>query len=165
VSVAFFALAPGFVAGVVPWYLTSGWERNDMSAGWLLGVAGGMLIVAGAAVLVSGFVRYVTEGVGTPAPVAPTERLVVGGLNRYVRNPMYLAVVATIVGQALVLARAVLLDYATVAFMTTATFTRLYEEPALTRRFGNQYRAYCQKVPRWLPRPTRRASHRRDTGR
>jgi protein-S-isoprenylcysteine O-methyltransferase Ste14 len=151
-SVAFFALAPGVVAGVVPWYLTNGWTRNDPRNGWLLALPGVALLVAGVAVLVHAFARYVIEGFGTPAPVAPTERLVVGGLNRYVRNPMYLAVVATIVGQALLLARPVLLVYAAIAFATIAAFTRWYEEPTLAQRFGPQYEAYCNKVPRWLPR-------------
>jgi len=71
-----------------------------------------LLVVAGGIVLVQAFARFVREGAGTPAPVAPTERLVVGGLYRYVRNPMYLAVAATIVGQALLLGSAVLLAYA-----------------------------------------------------
>jgi len=158
-SVAFFALAPGVVAGMVPWYLTNGWTRNDPRNGWLLALPGVALVVAGVAVLVDAFARYVIEGFGTPAPVAPTERLVVHGLNRYVRNPMYLAVVATIVGQALLLARPVLLVYAAIAFATMAAFTRWYEEPTLAQRFGSQYEAYCNRVPRWLPRVRHRSKN------
>jgi protein-S-isoprenylcysteine O-methyltransferase Ste14 len=95
-SAVFFALAPGVVAGVVPWWLT-GWEATDLPWWWLpLRVAGVVLLVAGAGVLVHAFARFVAEGVGTPAPVAPTRELVVGGLYRYVRNPMYLAVAALI---------------------------------------------------------------------
>jgi protein-S-isoprenylcysteine O-methyltransferase Ste14 len=67
------------------------------------------MVAIGAAVLIHAFVRFVREGVGTPAPAAPTQRLVVGGLYRYVRNPMYLAVLATITGQALILGRPVML--------------------------------------------------------
>lgn len=151
-SVVFFALAPGLVAGFMPWYLTNGWTRNEGRDGWLLAVLGVALVVAGVAVLVHAFVRFVIEGLGTPAPVAPTERLVVGGLNRYVRNPMYLAVVATILGQALLLARPILLAYAAIAFATMAAFTLLYEEPVLARQFGAEYTEYCKRVPRWLPR-------------
>jgi protein-S-isoprenylcysteine O-methyltransferase Ste14 len=154
-SAAFFALAPGIVAGLVPWYLTDGWTRHHPHNPWLLAVPGVALVSAGAAALVSGFVRYVTEGSGTPAPAAPTERLVVGGLNRWVRNPLYLAVVAVIVGQALILARPVLLAYATVAFTTMAAFVRFYEEPVLRQRFGAAYDAYCRQVPQWMPRPPR----------
>ena len=72
-------------------------------------VVGVLLLAAGVAVLLHAFLRFVVEGVGTPAPVAPTKHLVVGGLYRYVRNPMYLAVAATIVGQALALGRLELL--------------------------------------------------------
>jgi protein-S-isoprenylcysteine O-methyltransferase Ste14 len=162
-SVAFFALAPGVVAGFIPWYVTNGWTRNDPRYGWLLALPGVALVIAGVAVLVHAFVHYVKEGFGTPAPIAPTERLVVGGLNRYVRNPMYLAVVATIVGQALLLARPVLLTYAAIAFATMAAFTRWYEEPTLAQRFGSEYEAYCNEVPRWLPR-VRRIRRTYDSG-
>jgi protein-S-isoprenylcysteine O-methyltransferase Ste14 len=91
-------LAPGVVAGLIP-YLLTGWQ---METGPLaVRIMGGVLIALGAIFLLHAFARFVVEGLGTPAPVAPTERLVVGGVYRYVRNPMYLAVGATIVGQAL----------------------------------------------------------------
>ncbi len=97
---------------LVPWWLT-GWEVSDRY--WLpVRIAGAVLLAAGIVVLLQAFARFVLEGAGTPAPVAPTERLVIGGLYRYVRNPMYLAVAATIVGQALVLGQPVLLLYALV---------------------------------------------------
>ncbi|KWX02405.1 hypothetical protein LI90_3448 [Carbonactinospora thermoautotrophica] len=98
------------------------------------------------------FVRFVVEGQGTPAPVAAPERLVVGGVFRYVRNPMYLASLAAIVGQALVLGQLVLLLYAAAVGVVAAAFVRWYEEPALSRRFGVQYEAYRRAVPPWWPR-------------
>ena len=110
------------------------------------------MLVAGVAVLLLAFARFVVEGVGTPAPVAPTERLVVGGLYRYVRNPMYLAVAATIVGQALVLGQLALLLYAGAFLGVVAAFVRGYEEPTLTRRYGEQYARYRRTVPGWWPR-------------
>jgi protein-S-isoprenylcysteine O-methyltransferase Ste14 len=151
-SVVFLVLAPGVVAGLVPWLLT-GWEARDPLPGWaLVRVVGVALIAAGVVVLVEAFVRFVVEGVGTPAPVAPTEHLVVGGLYRYVRNPMYLAVAAIIVGQALALGRLVLLLYAAVFGVAVATFVHGYEEPTLRRRFGAEYEAYRRAVPAWWPR-------------
>ena len=148
-SSLFLALAPGVVAGVVPWLVT-GWESRHPPLA--LQVAGVVLIAAGGAVLIHSFARFVVEGVGTPAPIAPTERLVVGGLYRYVRNPMYIAVAATIVGQAALLGQPVLLAYAAVFLAVVAAFVHGYEEPTLTRQFGARYDEYRRAVPGWWPR-------------
>jgi protein-S-isoprenylcysteine O-methyltransferase Ste14 len=148
----FFALAPGVVAGLVPWLLTD-WEARRVDTWSGLRLPGLFLIAAGAGALVGSFVRFVVEGLGTPAPVAPTEHLVVGGLYRYVRNPMYLAVVATILGQAMLLSQPVLLVWAALVTAAVASFVHLYEEPTLARRYGAEYDAYRAAVPRWLPRP------------
>jgi protein-S-isoprenylcysteine O-methyltransferase Ste14 len=150
----FFVCVPVVVAAVVPWWLT-GWRAGRPWPGGLpLAVAGWALVVTGAAVLVPAFVRFAVEGLGTPAPPAPTQRLVVGGAYRFVRNPMYLAVEAAIVGQALLLRRPVLLLYAAAVALAVGSFVRWYEEPALRRQFGDEYDAYRAAVPRWLPRLT-----------
>jgi protein-S-isoprenylcysteine O-methyltransferase Ste14 len=149
-SAAFFVVAPGVVVGLVPWSLTDGWDAKDTWAP--LVVLGAVLLAAGLFVLVQAFVRFVVEGLGTPAPVAPTEHLVVGGLYRHVRNPMYLALGAIVAGQALILGRPALLLYAAAVLAVTATFVRLYEEPALRRQFGAEYEAYHRAVPGWRPR-------------
>ena len=151
-SVLFFAIAPGVVAGVVPWWLT-GWQVRGPLAHWApVRITGLIMLIVGALVLVQAFARFVAEGRGTPAPAAPAERLVIGGLYRYVRNPMYLAVVAVITGQALALGQPVLLVYAAAVWITTAAFARWYEEPTLARQFGAQYDAYRRGVPAWRPR-------------
>ncbi len=148
-SVVFFGLAPGVVAGLVPWWLT-GWRVQPLWAPLrLLGV---VLLVAGVGVLVRAFVQFVAEGIGTPAPVAPTERLVVTGLYRYVRNPMYLAVLSTIVGQALILGQLVLFIYVLPVGVAFVAFVRGYEEPTLRRRYGAEYESYQRAVPGWWPR-------------
>jgi protein-S-isoprenylcysteine O-methyltransferase Ste14 len=155
-SALFFAVAPGVIAGVIPWAIT-GWDTE--SEWWLpLRVLGGVLIVAGAAVLVHAFARFVVEGLGTPAPVAPTEHLVVGGLYRYVRNVMYIAVTTTIIGQALLLGQVALLVWAAVAWAAMAGFVVTYEEPTLTERYGAQYEEYRRAVPAWFPRLSARRS-------
>jgi protein-S-isoprenylcysteine O-methyltransferase Ste14 len=141
-SVIFFALVPGFVAGFIPWWLT-GWRVRQPFLFW---------VMTPLLVLVGAFVRFVVKGVGTPAPIAPTQMLVVGGLYRYVRNPMYLAVIAVIIGQALVLRQPVLLTYAAVVGAAMAAFVYGYEEPALADRFGAEYEAYRRAVPAWWPR-------------
>jgi protein-S-isoprenylcysteine O-methyltransferase Ste14 len=151
-SVVFLLVAPGVVAGLVPWLLTA-WDVREPFSYWLpFRVAGAFLIAVGVVVLLEAFARFVVEGVGTPAPVAPTERLVVGGLYRYVRNPMYLAVGAVILGQALVLGRLILVLYAAAFGLAVAAFVRWYEEPTLSRQFGEQYEAYRGSVPAWWPR-------------
>jgi protein-S-isoprenylcysteine O-methyltransferase Ste14 len=149
---ATFLVVPATVAGVIPWSLTS-WEVSHKPGvpGWIVGVC---LIVAGSAALLSAFVRFAVDGIGTPAPIAPTERLVVSGLYRYVRNPMYIAVIAVIVGQAIVLGDLGLLVYAGCVALTVHTFVVAYEEPTLRRTFGAEYVAYCAAVPRWLPHIT-----------
>src|SRR5207344_34128 len=121
-SVVFLVVAPGVVAGVIPWWLTGWVVRQPLPYWGLLRVAGVVIVAAGMGALVHAFARFVVEGVGTPAPVAPPERLVVGGLYRYVRNPMYLAVAAIIVGQALVLAQLVLFAYAAAFGVAVVSF-------------------------------------------
>jgi protein-S-isoprenylcysteine O-methyltransferase Ste14 len=151
-SVLFLALAPGAVVGLVPWVLTH-WQMLRRDAWWSPAAAmGAIILAAGLAFLLHAFARFVLEGVGTPAPLAPTERLVVGGMYRYVRNPMYIAVVAAIIGQALLLAQPVLVVYGVVVWLVVAAFARWYEEPTLARRFGADYAAYRAAVPAWLPR-------------
>jgi len=151
-SLAFLVLAPGVVAGLIPWWLTDWDVREPLPLWFPLRVLGATLIIAGVAALLHAFARFVLEGIGTPAPVAPTERLVVGGLYRYVRNPMYLAVAATIFGQALALGQPVLFAYGAVFSALVAAFVHWYEEPTLARSFGEQYEEYRREVPRWWPR-------------
>lgn len=150
-STLFFAAAPGVVVGVVPWTLT-GWQVRAGALRWPPArAAGALVLVMCLAVLLSAFVRFVREGAGTPAPAAPTERLVVGGLYRHVRNPMYVAVVGAVLGQALLLAQPVLVLYSGAVGAATAAFVHWHEEPVLARRYGGQYQAYRSAVPAWRP--------------
>jgi protein-S-isoprenylcysteine O-methyltransferase Ste14 len=149
-SLLFLGVAPGVVAGLVP-YLLTGWEA-DGTVPPLQTIAGAALVMAGVAILLNAFARFVIEGIGTPAPIAPTRRLVVGGLYRYVRNPMYIAVASTIAGQALIFDRPALLLYAFAFGVVVYAFVRLYEEPTLRRSYGPEYDTYRRAVPGWRPR-------------
>jgi protein-S-isoprenylcysteine O-methyltransferase Ste14 len=154
VSAAFLVIAPGFVAGLVPWWITR-WQFSAPFFGMpLLRVAGGILITLGAIGLVDSFVRFAVQGLGTPAPVLPTRHLVVTGLYRYVRNPMYVAVVSTILGEALIFGNVGLLEYGGVVWLLFHLFVLVYEEPTLRASFGSEYRDFCAQVPRWIPRVT-----------
>ncbi|SRR6266568_1189183 len=148
-TAVFFCVAPGTVAGVIPWWMT-GWHIREPLPYWApLRVLGVVLLLLAAPVLAHSFVRFVMEGIGTPAPVAPTAHLVVGGIYRHVRNPMYLAVNAAIIGQGLLLGQVSLLVYGVAIALLQAAFVHFYEEPALRRQFGAEYDAYRQGVPAW----------------
>jgi protein-S-isoprenylcysteine O-methyltransferase Ste14 len=153
-SALFLVLAPGFVAGVVPWWI-SHWRSMPDAAWWLpVRVAGGVLAGAGALVLLDSFARFAIKGLGTPAPVFPTRHLVVSGLYRYVRNPMYVAVVSIIAGQGLIFGNVRLLEYGGLVWLAFHVFVLVYEEPTLRGTFGADYEAFCRGVSRWIPRLT-----------
>jgi protein-S-isoprenylcysteine O-methyltransferase Ste14 len=151
-SLLFAVGQPGLIGGVVPFWITGGWSASG--APLPLRVAGAVLLGVGIAVLVHTVVRFAVEGLGTPFPAAPTHHLVVGGLYRHVRNPMYLAVIAIILGQAAILGGSSLLAYAAVVWVTVASFVRFYEEPTLSTRYGEEYATYRRAVPGWWPRLT-----------
>jgi protein-S-isoprenylcysteine O-methyltransferase Ste14 len=149
-SAVFLVIAPGVVAGLVPWWLT-GWQVGAAYPAPVR-ITGAVLTGTGAVVLLAAFAQFAIQGRGTPAPPAPTRQLVVAGLYRYVRNPMYLAVLTVITGQALLLSRPVLLGYAAAVAAAFIAFVYGYEQPTLAQRYGAQYLAYRQAVPGWWPR-------------
>ncbi|MEV8374109.1 isoprenylcysteine carboxylmethyltransferase family protein [Kribbella sp. NPDC056861] len=153
-STAFFFAAPCVVAGLIPWWI-NGWEEPRFWPALLV-------VIAGVIVVVRAFVRFVREGRGTPAPIAPTEQLVVGGDFRFVRNPMYVGVVSAVLGQALLFLDPRLLAYGVGAWLVMASFVRWYEEPLLRQRYASQYDEYREAVPAWIPRvrPWRRTGRR-----
>jgi len=151
-SAVFFVIAPGGVAGLVPWWI-SRWRMEAPLLGTsAVRVAGVLLIAGGLAVLLDSFARFALQGEGTPAPVAPPRHLVVSGLFRYVRNPIYVADVAIILGQALLFGSVRTLLYGGVVWVGCHLFVRAYEEPTLRNRFGREYEEFYANVPRWIPR-------------
>jgi protein-S-isoprenylcysteine O-methyltransferase Ste14 len=151
-SALFFVVAPGTVAGLVPWWV-SRWRVEAPVSGWLpLRVVGGLLVAAGIGVLLDSFARFAMKGLGTPAPVFPTRHLVITGLYRYVRNPMYVAVAAVILGQGLIFGNVRVLAYGGLVWLCFHLFVVVYEEPILRATFGSEYEAFCGRVPRWIPR-------------
>jgi protein-S-isoprenylcysteine O-methyltransferase Ste14 len=151
-SAVFLVIAPGTVAGYVPWRITR-WRFEPPLLGIpLLRGAGILLLAAGLPVLLDSFARFAIEGLGTPAPVAPTKRLVVSGFYRFVRNPMYVAVASVILGQGLLFGSAAVLEYGTAVCVAFHLFVLLYEEPVLRAKYGEEYDRFVAQVPRWLPR-------------
>lgn len=151
-SAVFLVIAPGTVAGYVPWWIS----RWRLEAPWWdilpVRIFGVLLMAAGLPVLLDSFSRFALQGLGTPAPIFPTRHLVVSGLYRYVRNPMYVAVVSLILGQGLSLGNPQVLEYGLAVWVAFHLFVLLYEEPTLRATFGAEYDAFCANVPRWIPR-------------
>jgi protein-S-isoprenylcysteine O-methyltransferase Ste14 len=153
-SAVFLVIAPGFVAGLVPWWI-SRWQFEAPFFGIpLFRFAGGLLLTLGVVGLLDSFVRFAVQGLGTPAPVFPTRHLVVTGLYRYVRNPMYVAVASSILGQGLILGNMAVLEYGALVCLLFHLFVLVYEEPTLRASFGSEYKTFCGQVPRWIPRIT-----------
>jgi len=152
-STIFLVIAPGLVAGWVPWWI-SHWRVETPLFGTPIFRFTGLLIALGVIGLLDSFARFALHGLGTPAPVFPTRRLVVTGLYRYVRNPMYVAVVMVILGQGLILGSVALLAYGGVVWLLFHLFVLTYEEPRLRRSFPAEYQSFCIGVPRWIPRLT-----------
>jgi protein-S-isoprenylcysteine O-methyltransferase Ste14 len=147
-------VGPGPLTVLVPWLL-SRWEVQEPLFGWAwLRAVGVALLVFGIPVLAESIARFVWKGRGTLTPMVPTRHLVISGLYRYVRNPMYVGVISIILGEAVVLGSGDVLIYAAVVALGFHLFVVLYEEPTLRRAYGSEYRDYCTRVRRWIPRLT-----------
>ena len=153
-SALFFVVAPLMLAGVIPRWVTQ-WELRPAFFGLdLTRIFGVVLILAGVPGLLDSFARFALEGLGTPAPIAPPQKLVVTGLYRYVRNPIYIAVVAVIFGQALLFGDWDLLWYGALLWLFFHVAVVIYEEPTLKQTFGTEFESFRTHVPRWIPRLT-----------
>lgn len=154
-TAAFLVLAPGFFVVLIPYWLCR-WQFQSPLLGFTpFRAIGALLMIVAAPVLTESFTRFALQGLGTPAPVFPTQHLIVKGFYGYVRNPMYLAVVSMVIGQALLFGNLRVLAYGLLAWLVTHIFVLTYEEPTLRKTFGAEYETYRANVPRWIPRLTR----------
>ena len=162
-TLIFTVLVPGTVAVVLPsWMVSSAPDRGALAIGSLR-YTGFALIAAGALIYLWCAWNFAITGRGTPAPIDPPKELVVKGLYKYVRNPMYVGVLSLVLGQAVWFQSLQLFGYAALLFMLFSAFVFFYEEPALSRTFGESYRRYCETVPRWLPGLRSRTNLKRKT--
>ena len=141
---------PGIVLVFIPWLVTR--FRIPPGHPVTLRVLGAILIAAGLMPLLESIWRFIFVGRGTLVPTMPTEHLVVSGLYRYVRNPMYVGVLTAIAGEGLLMRSGGLAIEFLAAGLAFALFVRLYEEPRLMRTFPEEYGMYRRNVRRWLPR-------------
>ena len=145
----FTVVVPGTVAIFVPrWILGSFHKPSHGILTWL----GLPCFLCGVAIYLRCAWEFAVRGLGTPAPIAPTQYLVTTALHRYIRNPMYVGVVLTILGEAAIYRSLPLLAYAAAVLAIVHVFVVTYEEPTLQRLFGQSYEEYRQSVPRWFPR-------------
>jgi protein-S-isoprenylcysteine O-methyltransferase Ste14 len=150
-------LLPGTVTVWLPWFILN---HAHVSVRWTLWRALALLpSVFGAGILLRCIWDFAVFGRGTLAPIDPPKHLVVRGLYRYVRNPMYIGMVLVVLGEAWFFKSGALLVQAAVAFIVVHTFVLFYEEPHLRRQFGRSYASYCQDVNRWLPRKPKPHNH------
>lgn len=148
-SLLFVILIPGVVAGYIPLRILAASRQLSIPSLSAASVLAGCLTLVGASVLLRCVWDFFSAGRGTLAPFDPPELLVVRGLYRFTRNPMYNGVLAALLGEAWLFRSTALLQYAAVMLVLFHLVVVVYEEPALQSRFGESYRAYRRAVPRW----------------
>jgi len=151
--VAIFTLVvPASVTVWIPLYWLFPWLRGAVTPNRGLEVLAAVLVAAGAMGYVWCALDFAFRGQGTPAPIEPPKVLVVQGLYRFVRNPMYISVFTVLVGECVLLKSPIFVEYAVLVTLGFHLFVLFYEEPALKRKMGPAYEEYCREVPRWIPR-------------
>ena len=150
-TIIFTVFVPGTVAVYIPWRLLAS-EDSPQPASWGFGLPGALLMLLGASIYLWCAWDFTFAGHGTPAPIDAPKVLVVRGLYRFARNPMYIGVGLTLIGEALLFRSTQLGWYALFVLVAFHLFIVLYEEPTLRRKFGATYQGYCASVPRWIPR-------------
>jgi len=153
-TLIFSILVPGTVAGIIPWLLLqrSGNLVLRIPSVWMIGLLP-LLLGVGLYLWCAGAFTFI--GKGTPAPIDAPRVLVVQGLYRWVRNPMYIAVLSVVIGEAILFRSILLVEYALVLWGMFHMFVVFVEESLLRSQFGASYETYFRTVPRWLPRPPR----------
>jgi protein-S-isoprenylcysteine O-methyltransferase Ste14 len=152
-NLAFTIVIPGLGGVLVPWWILTHHGHTPTPATWAaIGV-----IAAGAALYAWCVWNFAAVGGGTPGPWDAPSRVVAAGPYRWVRNPIYIAALLVVLGEAWLFMSLALLAYAGIMAVFFHLFVTGYEEPALRRRFGPTYAEYRRTVPRWLPRPPRRS--------
>ena len=148
-SVFFIILLPGTVAGYVPLRVLRSAGQLRWPTLSLPACLAALTALAGVVVLLASVWEFFAAGHGTLAPIDPPRQLVVSGLYRFTRNPMYTGVVAVLLGQAWFFSSVLLLEYAVTVLLCFHLFVVFYEEPSLESRFGESYLAYRKAIPRW----------------
>lgn len=143
-------LLPGMMAGYLPWRFF-GLRNAHLELRNPVDLLGLLVIAVGVALLGACILEFGRSGGGTLSPLDSPKELVVQGLYRYVRNPMYLSVATILIGECLLVRSSQLSVYAAAWFVGVNLFVIGYEEPTLHREFGDSYKRYVRRVGRWIP--------------
>lgn len=150
-NLIFTILQPGVVGVLVPYLILRGTEDSFFPDAWTAShFVGALLIVAGTTIVLACVLRFATEGKGTLSPLDPTKKLVVRGLYRYSRNPMYVGMMTVLAGEAIFWWSGAMVIYSVIVFVAFNLFILLHEEPRCRREFGAEYEEYCRNVRRWV---------------
>ncbi len=151
-AILFTVVVPGAVAVYGPYRVLASYPDRWGGPAGVFRAAGVGCFILGAAIYFWCLWDFAVAGRGTPAPIDPPRELVVRGLYRFCRNPMYIGVLSVILAQALFFRAPAVVAYAAIVFGSFAATVVFYEEPALSRKFGSAYARYCAQTPRWLPK-------------
>jgi protein-S-isoprenylcysteine O-methyltransferase Ste14 len=149
-SLFFLVLVPGMLIGYFP-YIVSTTDNELFEPGMFAYLAYPLWLIGGVSMLWC-FWNFLVNGRGTPAPIDPPKELVAVGLYRFVRNPMYVAGIITLIGWILWSPSLALIIAPFLFFIAAHLFVTFYEEPTLKKKFGTPYEDYFKRVPRWIPR-------------
>lgn len=149
----FTILQPGLVAGLVPYWILGEKAKElfvQQSLNLGLHSSGTIIFLIGLVIMLTCIISFAVKGRGTLSPADPTKKLVVSGLYKFSRNPMYVGVVLILIGEAVFFQSIELGFYSLFVFIGFHIFAILVEEPRLKRDFGTEYKRYCEKVRRWV---------------
>lgn len=150
-NLIFTILQPGIVAGLIPFLILGKDAEYILTTSWELHHYMGLFIfTAGLIIMLTCIAGFAVKGRGTLSPADPTQKLVISGLYRFSRNPMYLGVLLLLAGETLFFQSVYLLIYSLIVATSFNLFVIFREEPRLQKDFGDAYKEYCRKVRRWL---------------
>jgi protein-S-isoprenylcysteine O-methyltransferase Ste14 len=146
----FLLIGPGSVIFYIPYFLLFYSGPPDLITAENLQFIGILPILAGFLVSLKCFFDFIFTGQGTPVPIDPPKKLVVSGLYRLSRNPMYIGILIILFGEAILFRSLILIGYTVIVFCLFQIFIVGFEEPFLNEKFGKKYNDYCNVVPRWI---------------
>jgi protein-S-isoprenylcysteine O-methyltransferase Ste14 len=147
--IAYSLLIPGFVLGVVPYFILRQSGHIELPEASVQTVFASILLLISSGFLGYCIYEFASHGQGTLSPIDPPKSLVVKGSYRYTRNPMYIAVSCILMSEVMLFCTKGILIYFFLSILVIHLFVLLYEEPHLLKQFGKEYENYCRAVPRW----------------